>query len=400
MSDTEVDFNAHAVNAATRELRWHKRRRHEMLQAHPEIAALFGPTALTHALAVGALVVHVALAVACSRLPLVWTVLAAYGAGAWFSGVLGSAAHEYGHRLVRGPRWLAWFMSRLTTAMTALPFSSFFYHLHWGHHHSQGSQKTNEWGEFVDNEGWKRFTFLTLPATGRPSIARSAQRFVRSQWQILSSTFLTTAVTTGAALGAVAWRGLRREAIRPVLRDVAIDSALRLTTFACLFAVAGWHALVYVWCSDLFLRGLLAHPYLAWWASQHHMGGFFSPNEYVATGGVYGSVYNLLNTNGAKHCEHHDFPQVPWHRLPSITRIAPEFYRHVSPERTWSNVVWNYYWRTDLTFAYAHHPLYGEEARERVSGAGATRRAETAAPLPSAAPPELAAQAATVARAY
>jgi fatty acid desaturase len=94
------------------------------------------------------------------------------------------------------------------------------------------------------------------------------------------------------------------------------------------------------------------------------MGGFFSPNEYVATGGVYGSVYNLLNTNGAKHCEHHDFPQVPWHRLPSISRIAPEFYRHVSPERTWSNVVWNYYWRTDLTFAYAHHPLHAQEARD------------------------------------
>jgi sphingolipid 4-desaturase/C4-monooxygenase len=364
MSETEVDFVAQAANAETPELLWHKRRRQAMLRVHPEIRELFGPTAATHLMAVGAVAAHVVVAVASARASAMWAVLAAYVAGAWLCGAQGSAAHEYGHRLVRGPRWLAWLMVRLCTTTTASFVSTFFYHRHWGHHHSQGSQKKNESHEFVDHEGWNEFVFLTLPASGRPGLWCAVRRFVRSQWQIASSTFRATVVTIVGSILLVLWSLLRREPIRPVVRDAAIDSALKLGCQALLFSVAGWPALLYVACSAFFVRGFLAHPYLAWWLAQHHLGAFFSPHEYVATGSVHGPVFNLLTTNGGKHCEHHDFPQVPWHRLPAIAKIAPEYYRHVPPERTWWNLVWNYYWRTDLTFAYGYHPLRDDDQRE------------------------------------
>ncbi|KAJ1388102.1 hypothetical protein B484DRAFT_409710, partial [Ochromonadaceae sp. CCMP2298] len=35
----------------------------------------------------------------------------------------------------------------------------------------------------------------------------------------------------------------------------------------------------------------------------------------------------LCSLNLSLHTEHHDFPQVPWSRLPLVTRAAPEYYR-------------------------------------------------------------------------
>jgi len=346
-----------AGRATTPELLWHKRRRREMLRAHPEIAKLFGPTAVTHALTVAAVVAHAAIALLLARVSLPWAILAAYGIGVWLSGALGSAAHEYGHRLVRGPRWLAWSMARLTTTMTWLYGSTFFYHLHMGHHRSQASTRKNEFDEFIDNEGWRAFRFLSLPATGRPTWHRAAARFMRSQWQIVHSTIMSTLVKIPIILGYVVWSRLRGRPVRPAARDAAIDSMLKLAASAGLFAAGGWNAVLYVFFSDLFLRGVLANPYFAWWISQHHMGAFFSPDEFVATGSVHGRIYNFINTNASKHCEHHDFPQIPWNRLAKLAEIAPEYYRHVPPDRTWYNVIWHYYWRTDLTYAYGYHPL-------------------------------------------
>lgn len=45
----------------------------------------------------------------------------------------------------------------------------------------------------------------------------------------------------------------------------------------------------------------------------------------------YYGPYNFITLNNGYHTEHHDFANIPWNRLPQITRIAPEFYhdRHV-----------------------------------------------------------------------
>jgi sphingolipid delta-4 desaturase len=38
---------------------------------------------------------------------------------------------------------------------------------------------------------------------------------------------------------------------------------------------------------------------------------------------------NLAELNFGYHVEHHDFPRVPWYRLPEVRRLAPEFYESV-----------------------------------------------------------------------
>jgi sphingolipid delta-4 desaturase len=43
----------------------------------------------------------------------------------------------------------------------------------------------------------------------------------------------------------------------------------------------------------------------------------------------YIGIVNFFNINVGYHVEHHDFPMVPWTRLPLIRKMAPEFYENL-----------------------------------------------------------------------
>mmetsp|Transcript_47832 Transcript_47832/g.144674 ORF Transcript_47832/g.144674 Transcript_47832/m.144674 type:complete len:96 (+) Transcript_47832:1344-1631(+) len=40
-----------------------------------------------------------------------------------------------------------------------------------------------------------------------------------------------------------------------------------------------------------------------------------------------GRWYSLFTLGTNYHCEHHDFPTIPLHKLGQLRKIAPEFYR-------------------------------------------------------------------------
>lgn len=42
------------------------------------------------------------------------------------------------------------------------------------------------------------------------------------------------------------------------------------------------------------------------------------------------------------HVEHHDFPNIPWKRLPALRAIAPEFYAHLASYPSWTGVIWRF----------------------------------------------------------
>jgi len=97
-----------------------------------------------------------------------------------------------------------------------------------------------------------------------------------------------------------------------------------VNTVACvLFDLAvlqflGWRALIYL-VAGTFL-GLGLHP----------AAGHFVAEHYVLTDGQetysYYGICNWLNFNVGYHNEHHDFPKVPWSKLPLVRKMAPEFY--------------------------------------------------------------------------
>ncbi len=50
----------------------------------------------------------------------------------------------------------------------------------------------------------------------------------------------------------------------------------------------------------------------------------------------------LLTPQVGYHNEHHDFPSVPWTRLPELRRIAKEFYEPLPAHTSWPYVTWRF----------------------------------------------------------
>jgi len=59
------------------------------------------------------------------------------------------------------------------------------------------------------------------------------------------------------------------------------------------------------------------------------------------TGSYYGSL-NRLALNVGYHNEHHDFPSVPWNRLPRIRALAPEVYASLASHTSWTRLLWRF----------------------------------------------------------
>jgi sphingolipid delta-4 desaturase len=79
----------------------------------------------------------------------------------------------------------------------------------------------------------------------------------------------------------------------------------------------------------------------------HFIAEHFVYNEGQETYSYYGPL-NWLSVNVGYHNEHHDFPYVPWSRLPELKRIAPEFYDNLEVCESWVGVIWDYVMRPEV----------------------------------------------------
>lgn len=117
---------------------------------------------------------------------------------------------------------------------------------------------------------------------------------------------------------------------------------------------AGGHALAYMIMSS-FLAGSL-HPCAGHFIAEHYV---FEKQPAAArdpankiplpeTYSYYGPL-NLLTYNVGLHNEHHDFPAVPWTRLPVLNRIAHEFYDELPQHKSWVYVIWQFIFDKDVS---------------------------------------------------
>lgn len=108
---------------------------------------------------------------------------------------------------------------------------------------------------------------------------------------------------------------------------------------------------LYLYLSELFLYGFGCHPYMGYFLGVHRSGGqgFESPSAtarhteiqamsefsersrdsiHHGSGGcqptmsTYSFWAALFSMNLTHHVEHHDFPKVPWNRLPQVTQLT------------------------------------------------------------------------------
>jgi sphingolipid delta-4 desaturase len=285
----------------------HPERTQAILKAHPEIRELIGRNPWTAVIMLGVAGLQVALAFLMGGLGLhYWWValLTAYCVGAFANHCLYVIVHDATHRLIFRGRAANYLVAILGDLPNLIPGAIGFSICHLAHHARQGDYKTDadlagNWEARLIGNRWyaKALWLLLFPLFQLTRPMRLKDISVFNTWSIAS---------------------------------VAASAAFDVTVL--LFF--GGNAILYLGASMLFSIGL--HPLGSRWIQEH-----FTLNPSQETGSYYG-VLNRLALNVGYHNEHHDFPSIPWNRLPSIRSTAPEFYDTLIPSASWSRLWLNF----------------------------------------------------------
>lgn len=270
----------------------HSERRKEILHAHPEVAALFGPHRGTAGWTCALVGFQLVSAVLLTRhTPWWFTLLFMYSVGAVVDHALWVLIHEATHNLVFKSVRLNRLCLIIANIPHVFPSSMMFRYYHILHHIELNRAHRDpdvpyEWeAELVGNSSlrkslWLLFFFLV---------------------QTLRTAFYTHRIPRGIE---IAW--------------FAANWVANFSVCAGLVYAFGWAPLVYLLLASVFCIGL--HPLGARWIQEH-----YPTQPFQATYSYYGWVNRVAFAIGY-HVEHHDFPSVPWNKLAALKRAAPEYY--------------------------------------------------------------------------
>ncbi|KAJ7201692.1 dihydroceramide delta(4)-desaturase [Mycena pura] len=283
----------------------HRTRRMEILKSHPEVTKLMGHEPLTKYVVLGVVALQLYCAVALRHThpssPLFF--LCAYVIGGTANHNLFLAIHEITHNLAfKGivPNKLLAIFANLPIG---IPYSVMFKGYHLEHHKFLGQ-------DTIDTDLPARVELLLLN-------------------NVLGKVFFATFQILFYALrpGFVRAQRLGRWHFLNFLTQLAFDYAL--VTFV------GWRPLVYLIMSSFFAGSL--HPCAGHFIAEHYLWDGLAQETYS----YYGPL-NVLAYNVGYHNEHHDFPSIPWTRLPALRAMAPEVYDTLPSHPSWPMVIVNF----------------------------------------------------------
>ncbi|WWC65107.1 uncharacterized protein I303_107721 [Kwoniella dejecticola CBS 10117] len=332
----------------------HRSRRMAILKAHPEVRKLMGPTLLTVPIVFLVLSIQLTSAYLLkSTYPFSWKfMLAAYAIGGTTNQNIFLAIHEITHNLafksIRANKVLA----IIANFAIGIPYAMAFKGYHIEHHKFLGEDGIDTdlpsklEAIILNNVFGKTFfaTFQILFYALRPG-------FIRSQKPTI-------------------WHGINLLSI--------------LTFDAILVKLLGWNALVYLVMSSFFAGSL--HPCAAHFIAEHYLmngplptkeeqlksGQFQTEEDWLIRGlaqettSYYGWL-NVLCYNVGYHNEHHDFPSVPWTKLPELHRIAQEYYDPLPSHSSWPYVTWRFITDNNIgMFSRAKRTERGEKIEDEL----------------------------------
>ena len=284
----------------------HRERAQQIRAAHPDVRELFKRnrwSALWTMLLV-ALQVTAGIALAVFHAPWWTIVITAYAFGAFANHALFVLMHDYTHNLVFRKTNANRLGSIVANIAIVFPAAIGFRNYHLLHHKYLGTRgldadlPTPTEARWVGDRRWRKIFWLgmfwAIQALQRPTTVKK---------------------------------------IRTVDGWVALNALAMVAAMAPIVWFFGWWPVAYLFMSTLFSLGL--HPVGARWIQEHYV--FREGQE---TYSYYGPL-NKLSFNMGYHNEHHDFPQVPWSRLPAVRALAPEFYDHLYFHRSWTKLLFH-----------------------------------------------------------
>jgi sphingolipid delta-4 desaturase len=282
----------------------HADRARVILARHPEIRRQFGRNAWSALLIAALVALQTILAFLAHRQPWWVVLLLAYAVGAFVTHALLVLVHECAHNLVFERRGL----NRLAGIVAGLP-TVILNTVTWGRYHLKHHRHQGDYARDFD-----------LPSRWEARLIGGSPA-VKTLWLLLFPLFHMA-------------RALRNpgeiEEFKPD-RWVVLAFAGQIAFVAALGVLLGATAIGYLLASLFFSIGL--HPLGGRWVQEHLV-----TREPQETYSYYGPL-NVPALNVGYHNEHHDFPAVPWNRLPAVKRLAPEVYERLAWHRSWTGLL-------------------------------------------------------------
>jgi len=283
----------------------HTGRRKEILDKHPEIKALMGPDPWIVVPITASVISQVILCWLLSDAS--WTTIffMSYCIGGVFNHSLGSSIHELGHNLAFGHGRKAW-MNRALSIFSNLPLgfpmAITYKKYHADHHRYMGEEMMD-----VDIPTRLESKLFVHPIT-------------KIIWLIIHPLLVATRPFYKSPKPLSGWEMINTVAC--VIFDLIIYSSF------------GIKPIVYMVASTLLCLGF--HPLAGHFISEHYQ---FTVGQ--ATHSYYGPL-NFILYNVGYHNEHHDFPYIPYNKLPKVKELAPEYYDNLPYHSSWIKVIWDF----------------------------------------------------------
>lgn len=289
----------------------HHVRVRQILKQHPEMKELIGKNPYTIFMIIGLVSAQVVISYFVSDVSWWLVFLAAYAVGAFISHALWVMIHEASHGLIfRGkvPNLMAGIIANLPHIFAS---SVSFQRYHLKHHAHQGEHDLD----------------ADLPDFWEAKLV-SNNPFNKMLWFLFFPVFQ---VTRTARLN-----------IDLFDRWVLLNWIIQLSFNVALFVFIGPKAFVYMLASFFFSVGL--HPLGARWIQEHYL----TLDPIQETYSYYGPL-NKVAFNVGFHNEHHDFPSIPWNKLPLIKSKAPAYYDTLLSHQSWTKLFFSFIFNPKLS---------------------------------------------------
>lgn len=289
----------------------HRARTKQIMVAHPEVRRLIGRNIWSFVVILAIVGGQIGIGWWCASQPWWVTFAAAFIIGAFANHALFVMIHEASHNLIFKTRWLNKIAGIMCNFPMGFPSSESFQRYHLKHHIYQGVLALD--ADLCS--GWE------AKAVGRSALGKAL-------WLLLYPVVQAS-------------RPFRLKEIRLFDGWIAFNWFCQIAFNAAVIWFLGAKAMVYMLASLFFSVGL--HILGARWIQEHYL--VAPPQE---TYSYYGPL-NLIAFNVGYHNEHHDFPSVPWNRLPDVKRVAPEAYDTLVSHRSWTKLLFRFLFDRNLS---------------------------------------------------
>ncbi|KAK9456221.1 fatty acid desaturase-domain-containing protein [Dipodascopsis uninucleata] len=298
----------------------HRTRRIQILKAHPEVTKLCGHEPFTKYIVTGVVLLQFTMAYLLRNTPVLsWKfLLVAYVIGATANQNVFLCIHELSHNLGFKKPMHNRLFAIFANLPIGIPYSASFRPYHLIHHKHLGD--TN-----FDTDLPTKLEAIVLRNVAGKAFFATFQIF----FYAVRPMFVMKLPFTSLHL-------------LNVLIQIAVDVVLVKSI--------GVNALLYFIMSS-FLAGSL-HPCAGHFIAEHYVFDppkNMSPNILPPETYSYYGILNIFTYNVGLHNEHHDFPFIPWSRLPTLSQIASEFYAPLPKHESWTKVLINFIFDDNLS---------------------------------------------------